>query len=273
MRKRPPEPVNHERWLVSYADLLTLLFALFVVLYAMSQADAARFKQVAESMKRAFAGQPSLPSTKMGGTGSSPFPADNLGFPGDPMAERVAPAGTSPDQGLAVGAPAGASRNRQNLKDLNELQARIAESMSQELSTADLSDQMQTVVNHQGLVVRLAAADFFDDGQSAVRPELRPILDRIGRVLLKSDRQVRIEGHTDLAEEARLGKFSSGWELSGARAAWVLRYWVEHLGLDPRRLGAAGYSYYRPLSEKTDEWNRGKNRRIEVVILAEREDL
>ncbi len=207
MRKRPPEPVNHERWLVSYADLLTLLFALFVVLYAMSQADAARFKQVAESMKRAFAGQPSLPSTKMGGTGSSPFPADNLGFPGDPMAERVAPAGTSPDQGLAVGAPAGASRNRQNLKDLNELQARIAESMSQELSTADLSDQMQTVVNHQGLVVRLAAADFFDDGQSAVRPELRPILDRIGRVLLKSDRQVRIEG-TPIWPKKR------GWESS-----------------------------------------------------------
>ena len=126
---------------------------------------------------------------------------------------------------------------------------------------SDISDKMQMVYDSRGLVVRLAAKDFFEDGEVDVRPDLRPILDRIGQVLVRSKRLVRVEGHTDPAEEKK-SKFSSGWELSAARAAWVVKYWVQRFEIDPKRLGAAGYSHYRPLTEKTDEWNRAKNRRV-----------
>lgn len=116
--------------------------------------------------------------------------------------------------------------------------------------------------------MRLAAVSFFDDGRATVRPELRPLLDRVGRALAGTRRQVRVEGHTDVAEEGR-GPYPSGWELSQARASWVLRYWVARYGLDPRLLGAVGFSHFRPLSRGTDAWSRGLNRRIEVVVLAE----
>ena len=119
-------------------------------------------------------------------------------------------------------------------------------------------------------MVRLAAKDFFDDGEVEVRPDLQPVLERIGRVLSKTRRLVRVEGHTDPSEEAvsgKAGRYPSGWELSGSRAAWVVKYWIKRFDLDPRRFGAAGYSSFRPLTEKTDDWSRGKNRRVEIIIL------
>lgn len=253
MRKKHPEHVNLERWLVSYADFITLLFAFFVIMYAISQADIAKFKKVSASIKAAFSSAGPVGMVDLSGTAG--------GQTANPF-EEVEPPG-----GRAVNLPAGKTHTAADPDpELQEMKELLEETVSLELGVSDLSDKMQMEYDSRGLIVRLAAKDFFGDGEVAVRADLRPVLERIGQVLAKSKRLVRVEGHTDPAEE-KMGGFASGWELSAARAAWVVKYWVQRFDLDPRRFGAAGYSHFRPLTDKTDEWNRGKNRRVEIIIL------
>lgn len=262
MKKKHPEHVNLERWLVSYADFITLLFAFFVIMYAISQADIAKFKTVSKSMKAAFAGAGAAGMVDIGGSsgGATINPFEQPETPG----------------GRAINLPAGKSHTASEPDpELQELREKLEETISLELGVSDLSETMQMHFDSRGLVVRIATKDFFDQGKSAVRTDLRPILDRIGRIVAKSRRLVRVEGHADPSEENVEG-FSSAWELSAARAAWVVKYWVERFDIDPKRLGAAGYSYFRPLAQAKpspdqadtgEEWRRAKNRRVEIIIL------
>jgi len=229
-RRKPSEQHgSSERWLVSYADLITLLFALFVILYAESKADVDKFKKVQESIHDAFEGVtpgPSAQTTSSGVSRSAPQPSPS------PVSEF--------------------SRTR------NELQ----ESMKLESGVADLNDKVQISEDDRGLVVRLAAQDFFDDGVVEARADLRPLLDRIAKVLSGVPNPIRIEGHTDIEEER-----SRGWELSSERAAWVVKYWIKRWAIDPARLSAAGFSYFHPLTQRKDDYSRGKNRRVEIIVV------
>lgn len=237
MKRRPEEHVNHERWLVSYADLITLLFALFVILYAMSQADLAKFKKVQESIRAAFDGAPTA----------------------KPAAEKS----RVQDSEGKTEAGAKSALSDSKLADAGQM---LRKSLALEAGVSAVADHISVADDDRGLVVRMSAKDFFDDGATEVRPELRPILDRVGRVIGEVPNSVRVEGHTDEEEEKRLTGTRSGWELSAERAAWVVRYWVRRLALDPARFTAAGLSRFHPL-KSGDAWSRGDNRRIEIVIL------
>lgn len=253
MRKKHPEHVNLERWLVSYADFITLLFAFFVVMYAISQADMAKFKKVSASIKAAFSSAGPVTMVNLEGSAGGPTvnPFDATEVPG----------------GRAMNLPAGKTHTAADPDpELQEMKEKLEESISLELGVSDISQKVHMQFDSRGLIVRLAAKDFFDDSSADVRPDLRPILDRIGRVVSKTKRLVRVEGHTD-PSEAHAEGFSSDWELSSARAAGVVKYWVQKFDIDPSRIGVAGYAHYRPLSEKTDEWSRAKNRRVEIIIL------
>jgi chemotaxis protein MotB len=253
VRKKHPEHVNLERWLVSYADFITLLFAFFVIMYAISQADIAKFKKVSASMKAAFSSSGPVGTIELEGAsgGDSPNTMDAPEAAGGRV--QNLPAGKThvsadPDPAL------------QEMKDLLE------ESISLEMGVSDLSEKVQMQFDSRGLVVRLAAKDFFGQGEADVREDLRPILDRMARVLVKSPRLIRIEGHADPSESKPKG-FASDWELSAARAAWVAKYWLQRFGFDAKRLGIAGYGHYRPLSGNSSEWGKASNRRVEIIIL------
>lgn len=252
MKKKHPEHVNLERWLVSYADFITLLFAFFVIMYAISQSDVAKFKKVSASIRAAFSaagpvGMIDL-SGNAGGNTANFFESQDI--PG----------------GRVMNLPAGKTHTAADPDpELQEMKELLEETISLELGVSDLSDKFKTYFDSRGLVVRLAANDFFDSGSPEVRQDLRPILDRIGRVMARTDRLVRIEGHTDPGEANTQG-YATDWELSAARAAWVAKYWLGRFDLEPRRIGIAGYSHHRPLTDKTDEWNRAKNRRIEIIV-------
>jgi chemotaxis protein MotB len=253
MKKKHPEHVNLERWLVSYADFITLLFAFFVIMYAISQADIAKFKKVSASIRAAFAaagpvGMIDL-GEKSGGDSANNF--EDMEPPGGRIAN------------LDAGKTNTASDPDPQLQELKEL---LEETVSLELGVTDLSEKMQMQFDSRGLIVRLAAKDFFEPGEVEVRMDLRPILDRIAKILVKTKRLVRIEGHTDVSE-AKTAGYPSDWELSAARSAWVARYWLKRFEFDPRRIGVAGYSHYRPLTESTQEWGRATNRRVEVIVL------
>lgn len=242
MKKKNHEHTNLERWLVSYADFITLLFAFFVVMYALSMQNLSKVKAAAESIRKAFGG-----------------PAVVSGAGGDLRGEtRVDPF----DPPAAAGEPTG---------ELRKMKGELEEAASLETGSADFSERMQTLFDGRGLVVRLSAKDFFGRFETAVRPDFQPLLDRIGRVIARTRRPIRIEGYSDPGEADHPPGFSSGWELSAARAAWVAKYWIARFALDPARIGVVGYAHYRPLTSDAkssgSEWEQGGNRRIEIVIL------
>lgn len=253
MRKKHPEHVNLERWLVSYADFITLLFAFFVIMYAMAKTDSAKFAKVAASIRSAFNAAGPVGMIDIGGM-SGGHTANNFDIEESPG-------------GRALNMPAGKTNTAADPDpQLQEMKDLLEETVSLELGATDASERMQLLFDSRGLIVRLAAKDFFDEGQVEVRQDLRPILDRIGRVIAKSKRLARVEGHAD-RNEARTRGYASAWELSAARAAWVVNYWMARFEIEPRRLAVAGYSYFRPLTEGTSAWDRSKNRRIEIIIL------
>jgi len=253
MRKKHPEHVNLERWLVSYADFITLLFAFFVIMYALSKSDATKFKAVSDSLKSAFApaGPGSMLTTNSTGGGATANPFDSI----------------ESQSGRVIDMPQGKTNTASDPDpDLQNTKEALEESISLELGSTDINDKVQMNYDSQGLVVRLAAKDFYDKGDTQVRMDMQPILDRIGRVLQQTKRLIRIEGHTD-PSEAATEVYPTDWELSAARAAWAVRYFVKRFDLDPRKIGAAGYSHFRPLSEGDDPQSQAKNRRIEIIIL------
>ena len=254
MRKKHPEHVNLERWLVSYADFITLLFAFFVIMYAMSQADLEKFKKVTSGIRAAFSSGPvgmiDL-GAKSGGNTANPF--ENIENPG----------------GRVMNLPAGKTNTAADEDpELQEMKELLEETVSLELGATDMSEKLQLQFDSRGLIVRVATKDFFNPGEEVVRADLRPVLDRIGRVLSKSKRLFRIEGHVDPEEVQAYG--IDPWKLSSERAAWVARYWMTRFDMDPKRLGIAAYATYRPLSQGKDVFAHARNRRVEVIILNNR---
>ncbi|MBI4925991.1 MAG: flagellar motor protein MotB [Bdellovibrio sp.] len=253
MKKKHPEHVNLERWLVSYADFITLLFAFFVIMYAISQADLSKFKKVSQSIRAAFSAAGPVGMVDLGGSsgGNTANPLENPEIPG----------------GRVINMPAGKTNTAGDPEPgLQEVKELLEETISLELGVTDLSEKMQMQFDSRGLIVRLAAKDFFDHGAVDVKPDLLPLLDRMGKVLLRTRRLIRIEGHTD-PSEASTKNYPSDWELSSARAAWVAKYWLGRFEFDPKRLGIAGYSHYQPLTQSTHEWGKASNRRVEIIVL------
>ncbi len=254
MKKKHPEHVNHERWLVSYADFITLLFAFFVIMYAISQADLTKFRQVSQSIKKAF---------------SAAGPAGMLDLGGASGGTTVNPFESSESiGGRVLDMPAGKTHTAQDRdRELQEVRELLEEALSLEVGVVDPSEKLQLSYDSQGLMVRLSVNDFFQVGESGVREDLRPILDRVGKVLARTKRHVRVEGHVDPGEVAGVKDGSKPWELSAARASWVAQYWIKRFGVDPKRIGVASYAHHRPLSRGTSDWDRSRNRRVEIVIL------
>ncbi len=218
----------------------------------MAQADKAKAKVVTESIRVAFSSGSSSMIEMNGSSGGNTINNFN---------------DSSSSGGRPIDLPAG-KRNTAADPDpeLDEIRELLEETVSLELGATEASPRLELQYDSRGLVVRVAAKDFFDPGQVEVRADLRPVLDRIGKVVSKTNRLMRIEGHTDLGEGIGAG-FPSDWELSAARAAWVAQYWIRRFELNPIQVGIAGYAHYHPLSQSQSAWGKGKNRRVELIIL------
>jgi chemotaxis protein MotB len=240
-KKKHEEHENHERWLVSYADFMTLLFAFFVVMYAVSRVDNKRLVQVADSIKWAmhFSGT--------GGTGALPV------FDGPPS-EGGGPA-------LRSGKP----KMEENKEAIEMLRKKLEKRVRPFVMERQVRPVIQVVVEGRKLTVRLAAAEFFDPGQAVLRPQVLPILDAIAGELVPLGRLVRAEGHTD---ETPLGsdRWRNNWELSSARAATVVTYLEQAHDARPELLAAVGLGSAHPLAKGDTEEAREKNRRVELVL-------
>ncbi len=237
-RKRHEEHENHERWLVSYADFITLLFAFFVVLYATSNQNEEKEKKFEESIRHEL---------KISGGGGQTGGSPNTGNP---------PSLNDPIDLL--------QQKRIGNEDLQEtIEKLIDKTMSDEEKKKTINSVRHDSV---GVRVSLAASTFFPSGSTKLRLPALKSLDKVAEILKKSNRPVIIEGHTD-SDQVMGGMFESNWELASLRATTVVRYLIKIHKMDGRQLSAISYADQRPVVANSSETNKSLNRRIELLIV------
>jgi len=254
------EHVNHERWLITYADMITLLMVLFIVLYSISQVDLAKFRRLKQGIAGGFGGPTALAAVQGGAGalqgGGAVFDAQLTGTGTRPSAQAV-------EAVLADirARTAGARRQRSVLQGAQQ-------ELQHSLDEAGLGDTVKFRLEARGLVVTIVTDKvLFDPGQADLRPEGREVVDKIAAALGKLPNRISVEGHTDNVPIS--GRYPSNWELSTARASTVLRELIERHGVDPGRLQAAGYAEERPVAGNDTPEGRAANRRVELVVLAD----
>ncbi len=226
-RRRAGPPPSHERWLVSYADFITLLFAFFTTMYAISTVDAQKLSKMVNSMQVALHG--TAPAA----------PADA------PTAAEPAPPPAAPERaGLA------------------ELRDQLAARLRRQIDGGDVALDLDS----RGLVISIREAGSFAVGSAELSDEARRLLVEIGGPLAELSNQIRVEGHTD-DTPIRTERYRSNWELSTARATTVIAFMAEQVGIDAQRLSAAGYGEFRPRAPNATATARAQNRRVDLVIL------
>jgi chemotaxis protein MotB len=255
-RKRRTSHSNHERWLVSYADFITLLFAFFVVLYASSQIDKRKVGKLAFAIQAAFQEM----GVFQGSTNTVNIDVANpMSFNSSPTVqnmERSASLGwiaSHPDASLDPGVEVG---------DLAELQTELETALASEIKRKEIDMHREP----DGLVISLREAGFFESGSAQMKSTSQATFDRIASMLRERDYRLRIEGHTDNAP-IHNSQFPSNWELSTSRATEIVRLLIVREGFGPARLSAAGYAEYYPVATNLTMEGRSMNRRVDIVIL------
>ncbi len=261
LKKEPEKHANHERWLVSYADFITLLFAVFVTLYAMSQSDKKKVEEVAASLRESFGYSAQAAAGQRGVLQSQdikPIPAIKPEMAIVPMINKMPPAG--PRQG---GMEKGRGKGKAEEKEFKEIQSAI----EAYLIKHGAQNKVSIGITRRGLVVSLKEAGFFDSGSAVIKPSGYQLLNTIIEAMTQYSNPLRVEGHTDNMPIST-PLFPSNWELSVARASNVLRYIQKNFDVDPTKLSATGYGEYRPVADNTTSEGRSKNRRVDMVLLS-----
>lgn len=261
LKKEPEKHANHERWLVSYADFITLLFAVFVTMYAMSQTDKKKVEEVAAAMRESFGYSTQAAAGQKGVLQSQdikPIPAVKPEMAVIPIINKMPPAG--PRQG---GMDKGRGKVKAEEKDFKEIQSAI----EAYLIKHGAQNKVAIGITRRGLVVSLKEAGFFDSGSAVIKPSGYQILNTILEAMTQYSNPLRVEGHTDNIPIST-PLFPSNWELSVSRATNVLRYLQKSYDVDPGKLSATGYGEFRPTSENSTADGRAKNRRVDIVLLS-----
>ncbi len=244
-RGKAVPPQNRDRWLLSYADFLTLLLALFVVLYASARVDAEKNRGLFAGLQSSFA------------LGETPQEA------ADPNQAGELRRGNEGDPRLVLDATG-------SLAPLAQLETSVVRQLARERVRMKSDPGMSVQLTDRGLVISLAAAEYFPAGGAEIPPARKRVLAAIAPLLAAEDGSLHFEGHTDDLP-VRRNAFPSNWELSSARAAAVARYFIEEHDIDPRRVATTGYAAFRPIAESEAPAERARNRRVEIVILADGE--
>ena len=263
-KKKPPEHISHERWLVSYADFITLLFAFFTTLYAISTVDAQKMGRMVMSMRASFdstmfpPGSDRLMMSQNASGGGS--------LSGKEAAQKIR---TAKEASARDAALQGLKNMKSNFgrkgdtgKDLGSLK-RDVESL---VGKSVLASKVQTRMDARGLIISLGEGGFFDSGSDQLKPDGRVLLDAIATSLVSTPNHIRVEGHTDNVPIFN-SRFPSNWELSTARATTIVAYLIPKFGFSPERLSAAGYAEYRPVATNDTVEGRARNRRVDIVVL------
>jgi chemotaxis protein MotB len=239
LKRRVSSKPNHERWLVSYADFITLLFAFFVVMFASSEVDKGRIGKIAMAIQLAFK------DLGIFGAASSKIPPTAAGRPQDMLPSVTALLDPSAMSNLAM------------------LQKELTQALADEIRRGEVAVK----VGRDGLVVSLREVGFFNSGSAEVKLKSEPSIARIARLLKDRPFHIRIEGHTDNVP-IHNAPFASNWELSTARATEMTKLFITRYDFPPERLSAAGFGEFHPVAPNETEEGRALNRRVDIVVVA-----
>jgi chemotaxis protein MotB len=253
-----------ERWLLTYSDMITLLMALFIVMWAMSSVNISKFEELKKSLQNAFSGQilAGSPSVLTGETAiiddGSPKNASNAAAAADDPTGRSSLFQEITEQ----------IRDEQRAAETESLRE-AQEAIERYALQNHIEDVVQTTIDERGLVIRLLTDRvLFDSGQAVLKADSAPLLDHVATIVEKREiatNAVRVEGNTD-SHPIATAQFPSNWELSAARAAAVLQRLRRH-GVADARLSLAGYADRHPIAPNDTPGGRARNRRVEVVVL------
>lgn len=238
------EHENHERWLVSYADFITLLFAFFVVMYATSTNNQEKQKSFEKSVRQ------NLKLTGGGAAGAGGDAGEGLIGAGEESKELIIPL-----EGFPKGKGPGETKDYVN---------RFVEKKMSEETKQTIQD-----IRHDALGVRisLTSAQFFNPGGYKLKFSSLKALDQIAGLLKESDRKIIIEGHTDNQPVVKNPNYETNWELGALRASSIVRYLIKYQKIDAQRLSVTSYADTRPIKQNDSEEGRSQNRRIEIYIV------
>jgi chemotaxis protein MotB len=240
-RHKEEEHENHERWLVSYADFITLLFAFFVVMYALSSINEGKYRVLSDSISSAFRNIP-------GNTSGAMMQVN----PNAPMPVTIP---FKKPQPTNIKSDATRERDKSLLRNK-------AKEITQALAPLVEQGQVRVTEGALGITVEINASVLFDSGEARLQVPAMRALTAVGEILATTDFPITVEGHTDNAP-INTPLFPSNWELSGARAASVVRLFIE-TGVDARRLTATGYAEQRPIADNATNEGRQRNRRVAI---------
>lgn len=237
-KKSDKARVGHDRWLISYADFITLLFSFFVVMYAFAKTDQQQQKQVSRAIDKGLQALGAVP-----GFGSSVAGQE----------DSVVPVNVVMDE--ATLSPAEVK------DDLTRVQRELTREISGQVANGAVSIQM----GRDGLVISLREAGFFASGSAVPKPAALPTLRKIAASLASTSFDLRVEGHTDKIP-IHTSSFDSNWELSAARAISITRLMLMMGTIPPERISAAGYAEFHPVASNDTAEGRALNRRVDLVI-------
>src|SRR4051794_13882016 len=254
------EHENEERWLVSFADMMTLLFCLFMVLFAISSVNTSKFEELAKSLQDAFSGKVMSGGKAIMTTGSSEQADQSQATP--PLPSLMPVTQVTSGQTATKDQSELQRRAREEEQDLQALKKRVEVLAKQE----HVSGNVKVSVRRRGLVVELLTDGvFFDSGSAYVKPHAQSLLVKIGHIVAGEHKHpVVVEGHTDSAPIAT-AQFPSNWELSGARAGAVVRTF-ERSGVNGKRMSTQGFGSQMPAASNATAAGRSRNRRVVAVL-------
>ncbi len=250
LKKEPEKHVNHERWLVSYADFITLLFAVFVVLYAMGVSDKKKVEEVMKSISESFGMAKAGTSPKINVIDSQQITV----IPALKPEAKIEPMSHS---------RTGQGKTRATDKDFRQIKAAIEAYLVKKGAQSKVSLD----ITRRGLIVSLKEAGFFASGQADIKPEAYELINTIAEVVTQYNNPLRLEGHTDNVPIST-AQFPSNWELSTARATNGLKYLLKNFDIETDKISATGYGEFRPLAPNEASEGRAKNRRVDLVMLS-----
>jgi len=235
------EPENHDRWLVSYADFITLLFAFFVVMYATSNNDKEKQKSFEKSVRV---------NLKLADKSSDAIGAQEGNVGGETAGETLIQLDGFPARGAPI-----------------EAEQYIGRVIDKKLMGSEKEKIQQLRHDAIGVRIALASAEFFHPGEIKIRKSALSALDKLSDILSESDKKIIIEGHTDNIPVVPNRLYESNWELASLRATSILRYLVKYRNISPSRISATSYADTRPLKSNDSEEGRSQNRRIEIYLV------
>lgn len=267
------EHVNHEAWVIPYADLLTLLMALFIVLWATSSQNEAKFAAAAESLRESFSSGLGENSSPIAEGSPGILDGQQTGVEGGDYDQAKAPDEDPITPLLPIANPAESAQKREEAREaakaaqqsaFDDIRRKISEAAEANGLSAAIAFRQET----RGLVVSIIADPvLFEPGSADLKPQGRNILTAIAPALIGAPNDVMVEGHTDNTP-INTARYPTNWELSSQRGTSVLRFMTESLNFNPNRVASAGYGETKPLASNETAGGKAANRRVEIVVMA-----